>query len=88
MAQHEYTYTIKKIDVLNANIEVKYVPTNPDLVAVEWNICAYMQNEDGSNKSIQECIEAAAPHALWTAQETLIAQHDTLLNKTETVTPA
>jgi hypothetical protein len=83
--KHKYTYIIELIDIKEGNIQVKYTPENPSLVALAYNLGLYVLKDDGTKFTIDELIEFYAPHDKWDAQLTLLEQYDTLLNKTGTV---
>lgn len=87
MKRFEYTYEVKSVDPLSAHAIVKYTPTDPKLLAIEYNIALFEQNEDGSVRTLQECVELAAPHHVWGAQENVIAAGNSFVNSTGTVTP-
>lgn len=87
MKKYEFTYTIKKIDLQYGDILIEYLPTNPSLLQYTLNVGAYGRNEDDTIKSTEQTILDNAPHHMWEAQELLLAEHDNLINKTETVNP-
>lgn len=87
MKKYEFTYTIKQIDLQYGDILIEYLPTNPNLLKYTLNVGAHGRNEDGTLKTTEQTILDNAPHGMWETQELLLAEHDALINKTETVDP-
>ena len=83
--KHNYTYHIKELDIVSGQFIVKYTPLNTALLSVEYALPGVVAKDDASPMTIEEIIESAAPHNLWTSQEFLLAQYSTLKDKIGTI---
>ena len=83
--KHSYTYQIKEIDIVSGHFLVKYTPLNTELLSKEYNLPGYLIKDNDSPMTVEEIIEAGAPHDLWSAQQSLLAQYTALQNKTGTI---
>ena len=87
MKKYEFNYKIKEIDLQTGNVLVEYSPVNINLTNYIFNIPVYLYNEDGTKKTLLECIGNEAPHYMWEAQELLLDHGSEILNSTGTIDP-
>lgn len=87
MKTYEYTYTVKEINLVSANILVEYKTTDENLIPYTLNLPAHLKTEDGGDEfmSVEDLIKSYAPHNQWEAQEYLKEQFDNIMLKTDTV---
>lgn len=81
-----YTYEIYKLNYSTGHFEVRYIPSDPELTAVTWNV-PVMFDADGNLIPVEDTIDFYAPHREWAGQKFLLVNKDNLINATGVITP-